>query len=505
MAAATLLLGAAATFLAASGGNTGVGAAVSPQSITDHPFQVVVQLMDSCKIFLNGASFALTNNAGYAQIAVGAGSGPSSGASASCPLQEGNCSTTAYGCVVFANVPPGDYRIRQTSTPPANTTNPSGYAPCEGGSACRWEQADVTVGWDGSVAAKVTNQYPNGALVTWPSDPSHAPVYAATAADPIVFHDFGLDANAVPKPTPTPVPTPGPTPTPTAPVSGVHYQCDGDSDADDWSTGTPSSECGYPESGESSVCPSGSILVFPPPAPALPYQFPWTCQTGPSTIQHFAIVSGNAAFVANLYKDVLGRTTAPALSEVQYWVGQILAGMSRATVAAAFVASTEAHGHVVDADYLLMLGRPADPAGRAYWTAQLDQGVFNEHVLGLFGGSPEYYSSPSKGSGNDDTFITSLYRDLLQRTPQPSEVAYWTGRLATGLPRADMGFQISYSHEYHADLVNGWYLHYLGRPTDPGGLAFWTGYLDAGNRDDAGIISILALDEYFAKQGPTFP
>jgi hypothetical protein len=215
------------------------------------------------------------------------------------------------------------------------------------------------------------------------------------------------------------------------------------------------------------------------------------------------VLSRNDAFVVDLYHDVLGRTSVPADSEIAYWVGRLLGGTSRADIAAAFVASTEAHGHIVDTDYQLMLLRAPEASGRAYWTGQLDRGVFNESILGLFGGSPEYYASPRKGSGNDATFIRALYRDLLGRSPQQSEVDYWTGRLASGTPRSSMGDLFAFSHEFHLRLVTSWYPKYLGRSSDPSGAEFWAEYLDAGNRDDAGIISILGLDEYFLKK-PVF-
>jgi hypothetical protein len=432
--------------------------------------------MDSCKSALAGAVYELDDAHGN-RVAVAGTQGPSSpggvGPSPNCPLQQGDCIGTTKGCLVFGNLVPGDYRLRQTATPSANPSNPSGYAPCEGGSACRWEQADVTVTWDGSVGAVVGNMYPNGKLVTWPSMAGHAKYYAGTAADPVVFHDFGL---APPAALPAPPATPSP---------GANRQCDNDSDADDWSTGTPSSSCQYPEAQEASVCPGS-------PSP----HFPWMCETGPSTVRHLVVLSRNDAFVANLYHDVLGRTTVPSDVEIGYWVGRLLGGMSRADIAAAFVASTEEHGHMVDADYQLMLGRATDAPGRAFWTAQLDGGAYNETILGLLGGSPEYYSSSRKGAGNDATFIRSLYRDLLNRTPQQGEVDYWTGRLAGGTPRSAMGDNFSFSHEYHLRLVQSWYPHYLGRSAEPAGADFWAGYLDAGNRDDAGIIAILALGEY---------
>lgn len=454
--------------------------AAAATGINDAPFDVVVQTMDSCKSGLQGAVYTLSNTSGYSVTigTQGASTPGGIGPSPSCPLQQGNCVSTTKGCLEFTNVPPGDYRLREIATPSGNPSNPAGYVPCEGGSACQWEQADVTVVADGTVGGLVTNVYPNGKSVTWPSFAGHTKYYAATAEDPIVFHDFGLAP-------PAPPAAPGT-------VGTGNAQCDNDSDADDWSTGTPSSECQFPEAQESNVCPGS-------PSP----HFPSDCLSGPSQVAHLNVLSRNDAFVADLYHDVLGRTTMPASTEISYWVGQLIAGEGRGQVAAAFVASTEAHQTIVRNDYQLMLLRQPDAAGLAYWTNQLNNGAFNESVLGLFGGSPEYYANPKKGNNNDATFITSLYKDILGRTAQPSEVAYWTGRLATGTPRSNMGNIIAFSHEYHLKVVGGWYQHYLNRAAEPSGAEYWADYLDAGNRDDAGIIAVLALDEYFNKK-PAF-
>jgi hypothetical protein len=202
---------------------------------------VWIQTMDSCKQALGGAAYTVSG--GGVSISV---SDPSTGAgtvgpSVGCPLQQGSCTGTNRGCASFAAPGTGTYAIRQTATPPGNATNPEGYAPCEGGSACRSEQATLTVGSGGGLSAIVTAVYPDGTTATWPSTGS----YSGTPSDPIVFHDFGL----------------------AAPGSAHNAQCDGDGDADDHLTGTPSSHCAYPESQEGSAC----------------QPFPWSCQTGAGT------------------------------------------------------------------------------------------------------------------------------------------------------------------------------------------------------------------------------
>ncbi len=207
---------------------------------------VWIQTMDSCKQALGGAAYVVGGSGVSITVTTPSGGAGSVGVSAGCPLQQGNC-RAGRGCASFTAPGPGTYTIRQTVTPPGNVTNPEGYAPCEGGSACRSEEATLTVGSGGSVSATVSAVYPDGTTVTWPSTGS----YAGTTSDPIVFHDFGL----------------------AAPGSPHNSQCDGDADADDHLTGTPSSHCAYPEAQETSTC----------------QPFPWSCAFGagaPGGVHH---------------------------------------------------------------------------------------------------------------------------------------------------------------------------------------------------------------------------
>jgi hypothetical protein len=206
---------------------------------------VWVQTMDSCKQALGGAAYSLSGGGVRLTAESPSAQKVRVASTAGCPLQQGDCARATTGCLSFAGVPAGTFTLRETRTPAADTSNPEGYAPCEGGSACRSEMATVTVTAGGGVQATVTNVYPDGYTATWPTGTGrrarHA--YAASAADPIVFHDFGL-----------------------APP-GRTGQCDGDSDADDHLTGTPSAHCAYPESEEATAC-RPYPWSCPPAAPA---------------------------------------------------------------------------------------------------------------------------------------------------------------------------------------------------------------------------------------------
>jgi hypothetical protein len=217
-----------------AGCSLAVGVSSAPVPVAATPTASFwLQTMDSCKQALAGAAYDLSGGGTTLSVADSTTRGTRVvGIPLRCPLEQGNCSASTTGCLQFTDLPPGTYRIIQTRTPPANPTNPGGYAPCEGGSACRSEVVDVSVAQSGQVSATVTNVYPDGVTVTWPQTGGS---YAGTAADPIVVHDFGLGSGS----------------------------CDGDGDADDHLTGSPSAHCGYPEAEESSV-------------PCHPY--PWSCQ-----------------------------------------------------------------------------------------------------------------------------------------------------------------------------------------------------------------------------------
>jgi hypothetical protein len=237
VAAAISVLGACTAALLLSRG-AGLAASGTTTNVT-------IQTMDSCKSALGSAQYVLTG-AGTSITATTPAHAPQTVGSGTCALQQGNCATFSAGCAQFTAVPyPGTYRFVETVTPPGNASNPEGYAPCNGGSACRSEVGTVVIDSTGAVSGTVLNVYPDGTTVTYPIASQHSgiPAYAGTPADPIVTHDFGL----------------------APPGYNGAAQCDGDSDADDHSTGTPSSHCRYlPEEDEASAC----------------QPYPWSCTLG---------------------------------------------------------------------------------------------------------------------------------------------------------------------------------------------------------------------------------
>lgn len=104
--------------------------------------------------------------------------------------------------------------------------------------------------------------------------------------------------------------------------------------------------------------------------------------------------SSDGDFLAGLYQSVLGRpmdTTGQS-----YWLTALSQGSNRSDVALALLNSPEfnaAHGQAAQVEllYQSLLGRSADPAGLAYWGAELQQGHSSIDLIGSITQSQEYH------------------------------------------------------------------------------------------------------------------
>jgi hypothetical protein len=109
-------------------------------------------------------------------------------------------------------------------------------------------------------------------------------------------------------------------------------------------------------------------------------------------------------------------------------------------------------------------------------------------------GSDEYFTH--RANGDNSTYVTTLYHDILGRGPDAGGLSYWVGRLSAGDPRFLVSASILEATEARQNFVNGVFQTFLRRLPDAAGLAFWTGALQSGMRDEAFIASIIGSDEY---------
>ena len=242
----------------------------------------------------------------------------------------------------------------------------------------------------------------------------------------------------------------------------------------------------------------------------------------PNAQQMNTVVDGE---VLRLYRAYFQRD--PDNSGFVYWRRQRMAGAGLAAISDAFAGSAEflnrygvlSNTEFVDQLYVNVLGRPAEPAGRAYWIQQLASGVTRGQVMLAFSESQEFMTKT--GTANLDTGdalapigapapapapgpapepgptspvdayaaeIGRLYLGYFLRPSDPEGLAYWTSVRADGLSLIEVSEEFALSAEFTArygaaddgtfvDLV---YQNVLGRPADGPGRAYWIQQLADG-------------------------
>jgi hypothetical protein len=237
-----------------------------------------------------------------------------------------------------------------------------------------------------------------------------------------------------------------------------------------------------------------------------------------TAIAHFSLlgaepgilISHSRAFVVQVYHDLLGRAPDPA--GLAFWSALLDQGMSRTQVALAIENSFEFRSNQVQAVYQALLGRPAGPDELASAVAYLSAGGASEQIEANLLASPEYFVT--RGGGTNAGFLTALFRDVLGRAIDPVGLIHFAAQLDLGIPRGPVALAVLASVENQLHLVDTFYIRFLGRHADAGGLGLFGGLLirgvrvkqsiytndpSLGVRDEQVAAYLVGSEEYFAR------
>ena len=202
----------------------------------------------------------------------------------------------------------------------------------------------------------------------------------------------------------------------------------------------------------------------------------------------------NKVFVAQVYRDLLGREAGP--SELAAFGTALDNGAStRLQVASAIQHSAEYYTRIIDTLYETFLGREPDPSGLDSSSAFLAAGHTAQEVAAGLIGSTEYYEV--RGHGTNSGFVQAIYQDVLNRAPDPGGAAAQAGALAGGESRADVAAYVLAASERFGARVDAAYQNYLHRAVDPGGYTGAVTELQAGMTDEQLAAILLSSTEYF--------
>ena len=203
------------------------------------------------------------------------------------------------------------------------------------------------------------------------------------------------------------------------------------------------------------------------------------------------LASANELWLRQMYDVILRRV--PDTPGLDYWLGRIASGGddTRINVSSLFLFSTEGSQGEVDRAYLQLLGRAAEPGGRAFWTAYLTTypvTVLRSNLLA----SDEILNR----SGSIEAWLDLVYRELLGRGADEGGRAYWAQRAREGMARYSIVAHFYYSPENLGRRVDTIYGETLGRGPSPAERE--AGSIIVANQDERRLrVLALAGDEYF--------
>ena len=135
-----------------------------------------------------------------------------------------------------------------------------------------------------------------------------------------------------------------------------------------------------------------------------------------------------AAFITQQFVDFVGRK--PTAGELSGWTLRLQNGEATPSSMIASLASTDGFSKyrapVVRLYWAFFLRKP-DPSGLTYWINRYKSGTGLPTIAQKFAQSSEFKSR--YGSLTNEQFVKLIYPNIFERQPDPSGLAYWTGKL----------------------------------------------------------------------------
>ena len=170
-------------------------------------------------------------------------------------------------------------------------------------------------------------------------------------------------------------------------------------------------------------------------------------------------------FVIAAYQAILQRPADSA--GLAAFSSELNNGASTAVVVQQLWTSPEHRQIQIDNDYQQYFHRAADLGASAWFQQQFASGLNESQVQQALLTSAEYTETHPTNS----SFVEGIYADELNRSPSAGEEVYWVNQLDTGASRTSVATELVQSSEAEATIVNQFYQIVLGRPAD-GGACF---------------------------------
>jgi hypothetical protein len=229
---------------------------------------------------------------------------------------------------------------------------------------------------------------------------------------------------------------------------------------------------------------------------AVPSGAPHNAQSppAPQATTRAIIRDANGELVVAVYQSLFDRLVDDA--GLAWWTRLLDSGTERSDMVDGLDHSGEYFGRVIAAAYQRLLGRAPDRAGSQYWAENMQAGMTDEQLAASLAGSTECLQS---AGGDDEAWVGAMYQYVLGRGADAAGEAFWTAQLQSGASRSQIAEQLFGGDERQRQQISDDFILFFRRPADPQGLDYWIGQLAQGQTDESVVTGLLGSDEYFAQ------
>lgn len=202
--------------------------------------------------------------------------------------------------------------------------------------------------------------------------------------------------------------------------------------------------------------------------------------------------SKDARYVCRVYLDLLGRAADP--SGKAFWVRKLTAGDDRVSIIRKYQGTPEYRRRVVDDVYRTFLGRNPDKGGQTYWAEKIRQGANPDQIRAQVIGSNEYYT---KAGSSPQSFAAALYQQVTRRAATPAEISVVVSQLNAGKSRVSAAAAVLATRDGDIATVKLIYERYLRRTPPSAEITYWVDKLQAGTTELRVVLLTVSSNEYY--------
>lgn len=205
--------------------------------------------------------------------------------------------------------------------------------------------------------------------------------------------------------------------------------------------------------------------------------------------------SKNARYVCRVYLDLLGRAADP--SGKAFWLRKVDADPTiagRTGIIRKYQTTGEYNRRVVDDVYKTFLKRNPDSGGQAFWAEKIRKGANPDEIRTQVIGSNEYYT---KSGGSPEGFAAAIYQQVTRTPATQAEITAVVNQIKAGKSRTSIAAALLATRAGDTATVQGIYERFLRRTPPPTEITSWVNKLQSGTTELKLVEFIVSSNEYF--------